>query len=65
VDTIVVTLKDLAEGAERLSALDWFNARAQVVFGYGWCLVNSGINPNVVRRKINETMKKPEKRARL
>lgn len=38
----------------RKNALKWFNERSGEVFGYGWCLSVSGMNPNVIRAKINE-----------
>ena len=38
------------------NAMAWFKRRDQEVFGYGWCLVMTGANPNDCRRLINEIL---------
>ena len=39
-------------------ALRWFNARMTEVFGYGWCLQQTSLNPNTIRREINKRIEK-------
>lgn len=38
-------------------AIHWFNERLTTPFGYGWCLEQSGMNPNDVRIGINRYIK--------
>ena len=55
-ETIMLSLQDvkkkgnLNEGAD---ALKWFNDRHTTPFGYGWCLQQSGMNPNDIRYGID------------
>jgi len=39
-------------------ALKWFNERSDGPFGYGWCLVLTGYNPNQIRKLINQYLEK-------
>ena len=37
-------------------ALCWFKQRLTTPFGYGWCLAQSEMNPNLIRRVINKLL---------
>lgn len=59
-ETIMIALADLQNSFEpyekpyvRHELLDWFNRRSMAPFGYGWCLTQSGMNPNDIRRGID------------
>lgn len=56
-ETIMISLNDLKDRKthfqERAEALAWFNERSMAPFGYGWCLEQSGMNPNDIRKGIN------------
>jgi len=63
-ETILISLADLQEFSQRTDGhhelqdvLKWFNDRHTVAFGYGWCLEQSGMNPNDIRIGINKILK--------
>jgi hypothetical protein len=58
-DIIRQALDDLRVPNYRDSTLAWFNARDTEAMGYGWCLGQSGLNPNIIRKEIN-ALYKPE-----
>ena len=38
------------------NAIKWFNERSEEIFGYGWCLHYSRLNPNSIRKIINRLL---------
>jgi hypothetical protein len=69
-ETIMLSLADLERScrhgweyhrkrqeAKHNEILNWFNIRSQAPFGYGWCLEQSGMNPNDIRLGINRLIK--------
>lgn len=59
---ILLGLRDLKaknnRGSESMknfeSAKKWFEEKGRQVFGYYWCLNYSGMNPNALRKLLNE-----------
>lgn len=53
---IMQALSDLKKNDEenKRDALAWFNRRDTKAAGYGWCLHYSEMNPNIIRKYINE-----------
>ena len=55
-ETIVEALRDLRYTDTRNAELVWFGRRSMTPFGYGWCLDVCGVNPNLIRQKIQTAM---------
>lgn len=62
-EMIIVALRDIRKGKVnekylryRKKAIVWFNRRDTNVFGYGWCLQQSRLNPNMIRRLIDKIL---------
>jgi hypothetical protein len=67
IEMILVSLSDLKScefAHEEENLLAWFKERSQEVGGYGWCLLVSGANPNMLRKEIIGALKESRARRR-
>lgn len=56
----IATLKNafddykLGKGNDYIQAKKWFKEKSQEPFGYFWCLEHGNINPNLVKKYLEE-----------
>ena len=57
IDIIAQALKDVQTEIYKTETLAWFDRRDVSAMGYGWCLGQSQLNPNMIRTRIKELTK--------